>query len=214
MSDAPRRVSAVVLAAGASTRLGVPKQLIEFRGESLVRRAARAAREAGASPVIVVLGADAASIAQALGGLSSTITVTNERWCDGLASSLATGIREAQRLDAECDGALVTTADQPLVDGAALRRLLDAFGDGARLVAAEYSGTIGAPAVIGREHFDTLLALEGDAGAGRWLRAKGDAVRRVPLLEAAVDIDTAEDAALLASLANSTSGSPALSELA
>jgi CTP:molybdopterin cytidylyltransferase MocA len=68
--------------------------------------------------------------------------------------------------------------------------------------------------VIGREHFDTLLTLEGDAGAGRWLRAKGDAVRRVPLLEAAVDIDTAEDAALLASLANSTSGSPALSELA
>jgi molybdenum cofactor cytidylyltransferase len=213
LSDA-WRVAAVVLAAGASTRLGVPKQLIEFRGEPLVRRAARAAGEAGASPVIVVLGADAASVAQAVGGLASTATVTNEQWHEGLASSLATGIREAQRLDAECDGALLTTSDQPLVDGPALRQLLDAFGDGARLVAAEYSGTIGVPAVIGREHFDALLALEGDAGAGRWLRGKGDAVHRIPLLEAAMDIDIAEDAALLASLASCASGSPALSELA
>jgi CTP:molybdopterin cytidylyltransferase MocA len=213
LSDAPRRVAAVVLAAGGSTRLGVPKQLIEFRGASLVRRAVRAAGEAGARPVIVVLGADAASIAQALDGLSST-AVTNERWRDGLASSLAAGIREAQRLDAHCDGALLTTADQPLVDGAALRGLLGAFGEGARLVAAEYSGTIGAPAVIGREHFDALLALEGDAGAGRWLRGKGDAVRRIPLPEAAVDIDTAEDAALLASLANGATKSRVLSESA
>lgn len=191
----------MVLAAGGSARLGVPKQLIDFRGEPLVRRAARAAGDAGAAPVIVVLGADAAEVAHALDGLSFVTTVMNERWRDGLASSLATGIREVQRLDARAEGALIATADQPLVNAAALRRLLDAFGDGARLVAAEYCGTIGVPAVIGREHFDALLALEGDAGAGRWLRGKGDAVRRVPLLEAAVDIDTVEDAAMLASFA-------------
>jgi molybdenum cofactor cytidylyltransferase len=202
LSDAPRRLAAVVLAAGASTRLGVPKQLIEFRGERLVRRAARATGEAGASPVIVVLGADAATIAQELEGLPFTATVTNEHWRDGLARSLATGIGEVQRVDARADGVLITTADQPLVTGDALRRLLDAYCEGARLVAAEYSGTIGVPAVIGREHFDALLALEGDAGAGRWLRGKGDAVRRIPLLEAAVDIDTVEDTAMLAALAN------------
>jgi CTP:molybdopterin cytidylyltransferase MocA len=195
-------VAAVVLAAGGSTRLGVPKQLIQFRGEPLVRRAARAATDAGASVVIVVLGADAIGIAQALDGLSITATVTNEQWRDGLASSLVTGIREVQRVDARSDGVLITTADQPLVTGNALRQLVDAFYEGARLVAAEYSRTIGVPAVIGREHLDALLALEGDTGAGRWLRTKGDAVRRIPLLEAAVDIDTAEDAALLAALAN------------
>jgi molybdenum cofactor cytidylyltransferase len=214
LSDAARRVAAVVLAAGASTRLGSPKQLIEFRGEPLVGRASRAASEAGASPVIVVLGADAANIAKALSALSSAVTVTNERWRDGLASSLATGIREAQRLDAHCDGVLITTADQPLIDGLALRRLLDAFDDGASLVAAEYSGTIGVPAVIGREYFEVLLALEGDAGAGRWLRGKGDQVRRIPVAEAAMDIDTAPDAAMLASLVNAGSSSPALSESA
>lgn len=151
--------------------------------------------------MIVVLGADAAEVAHALDGLSFVTTVTNERWRNGLASSLAAGIREVQRLDARAEGALIATADQPLVNAAALRRLLDAFAEGARLVAAEYCGTIGVPAVIGREHFDALLALEGDAGAGRWLRGKGDTVRRVPLLEAAVDIDTVEDAAMLASFA-------------
>jgi CTP:molybdopterin cytidylyltransferase MocA len=202
LSDALRRVSAVVLAAGGSTRLGIPKQLIEFRGEPLVRRAAKAAGDAGAGAVIVVVGADEAGIARALEGVSLTTTVANDQWRHGLASSLATGIREVERLDAPSDGVMIMTADQPLVSSAALRRLLDAFYEGARLVAAEYSGTIGVPAVIGREHFDALLALDGDAGAGRWLSAKGDAVRRVPLLEAAVDIDTAEDAALLAGLAS------------
>ena len=200
MSDVPRRVAAVVLAAGDSTRLGVPKQLIEFRGTSLVRAAAIAAGDAGASVVIVVLGASAPSVAQALEGLPHIATVSNDRWRDGLASSLATGIREVLRLDARCDGVLITMADQPLVNSESLRRVLNAFDSQTRLVAAEYSGTIGVPAVIGREHLDALLLLEGDAGAGRWLRGLGDAVRRIPLPEAALDIDTAEDLALLAAL--------------
>jgi CTP:molybdopterin cytidylyltransferase MocA len=201
LSSTSGRVAAIVLAAGGSTRLGVPKQLIEFRGEPLVRRAARSAGDAGAVPVIVVVGAEAANTILALNGLSFTSTIFNEQWPAGLASSLVTGIRELQQLDARADGALITTADQPLVDGTALRRLLNAFTQGARLVAAEYSATIGVPAVIGREHFDALLALEGDAGAGRWLRGMGDTVHGIPLIEAAVDIDTAEDAALLTSFA-------------
>jgi molybdenum cofactor cytidylyltransferase len=197
------RVAAVVLGAGGSARLGVPKQLIEFRGEPLVRRAAGVAADAGAAPVIVVVGAEAADTILALNGLSFTSTVLNAQWRTGLASSLVTGIRELQQLDARADGVLIVTADQPLVTAAALGRLLDAFAGGSRLVAAEYSATVGVPAVIGREHFDALLALEGDAGAGRWLRGKGDAVRRITLPEAALDIDTAEDAALLDSLSES-----------
>jgi molybdenum cofactor cytidylyltransferase len=197
MPDAPRRVAAVVLAAGASTRLGVPKQLIEFRGKSLVRAAAIAAVDAGASVVIVVLGAAAPSVAQALEGESHVTTVLNDQWRDGLASSLATGIREVLRLDARCDGVLITMADQPLVNSESLRRVLNALDSHTRLAAAEYSGTIGVPAVIGREYLDALLLLEGDAGAGRWLRGLGDAVRRIPMPEAALDIDTAKDLVLL-----------------
>jgi CTP:molybdopterin cytidylyltransferase MocA len=194
-------VAAVVLAAGGSRRLQAPKQLLEFRGEPLVRRAARAALVAGATPVIVVLGASAAEIARALEGVPELSLTTNDGWGDGLASSIVAGVREVMRLDARADGVLITTADQPLVDEAALGRLLSAFDQRARLVAADYSGTIGVPAVIGCEHFDALLGLTGDAGAGRWLRERIDVVTRVAMPEAAVDIDTTQDSALLASLA-------------
>ena len=144
---------------------------------------------------------EAASITRALDGVPSLAIVTNERWRDGLAASLVAGMHEVQRLDARAEAVLITTVDQPLVSATELRRLLAGFDDAHRLVAAEYAGTIGVPAVIGCEHFAALLALDGDAGAGRWLREQGDAVRRVRMEKAAVDIDTAEDAVQLASRA-------------
>jgi molybdenum cofactor cytidylyltransferase len=201
VSERERRVAAVVLAAGASTRLGRPKQLLEFRGETLVARAAAEARRAGADPIIVVLGAEAREIALALSGIQGITAIVNNRWASGLSSSLATGVREAVRLDGACDGVLITLSDQPLVDDTALRALLDAFEDGARVVAAEYGGTVGVPAVIGREHFGALLEITGDSGAGRWLRDRMDEVRRVPMPAAAMDIDRAEDSERLAALA-------------
>jgi molybdenum cofactor cytidylyltransferase len=179
----------------------MPKQLIEFRGEPLVRRAARAATDAGASPVVVVLGAGAPEVARSLAGVDGVSLAVNESWADGLSSSLAMGIREIQRLCETCDAVLITAADQPLVGAQALRALLDAFAKGARLVAAEYSETIGVPAIIGSEHFPALLRLDGDSGAGRWLRGRASEVVRVSMPEAAVDIDTAEDRALLATIA-------------
>lgn len=192
MSDHARRIAAVILAAGGSSRLGAAKQLVEFRGEPLVRRAVRTALDAGASTAIVVLGARAVEVRDALAGLANVHTVMNERWVEGLASSLSLGVREAARREPRCDGVLIATADQPLVRDVALRSLIDQLGE-ARLVAAEYAGTIGVPAVIGREYFAALEALTGDAGAGRWLRAKGAAVTCVPIPDAAVDIDEVED---------------------
>ncbi|HEV7706440.1 MAG TPA: nucleotidyltransferase family protein [Gemmatimonadaceae bacterium] len=200
MSEERPSIAAVVLAAGGSSRLGTPKQLIDFRGEPLVRRAARAAAEAGANPVVVVLGAEATEIARALGGVESVSSIVNDLWQSGLASSLAMGIREAVRISPRCDALLIITGDQPLVSVEALRALLDTFVGDARLVAAEYSGTIGVPAIIGSEHFAAMLALEGDVGAGRWLRSRMSEVVRVPIAEAAFDIDTAEDRALLAGI--------------
>jgi molybdenum cofactor cytidylyltransferase len=194
-------VAAVVLAAGGSTRLGAAKQLVEFRGVPLVRRAAEAAIAADANPVIVVLGARATEVAGALLDLAGVHLELNERWREGLASSLVAGVSAATRLDARCEGVLIIAADQPLVDDAALRSLVEEFRAGARIVAAEYSETIGVPAIVGREHFESLLELDGDAGAGRWLRGRSDEVRRVPMPDAAIDIDGAEDVVRLATLA-------------
>jgi molybdenum cofactor cytidylyltransferase len=99
--------------------------------------------------------------------------------------------------DASCDGVLVTLADQPLVDAAALKRLIAAFDGERRIVASAYDDTVGVPAVFAREHIEDLMRLTGDAGAGSWLRSRPNEVTRVPLGVASLDIDTSSDAARL-----------------
>ncbi|HEY3257782.1 MAG TPA: nucleotidyltransferase family protein [Gemmatimonadaceae bacterium] len=196
MSDTPPRVGCVVLAAGGSTRFGSPKQLLSYEGEPLVRRAVAAAVEAGADPVVVVLGAHPGLVAETLPGLQPVRAVVNRSWESGLASSLNAGLREITD-DGSCDGVLVMLADQPLVDAASLRQLLSAFDSDHRLVAAEYAGVVGVPAVFGKEYFGELMELTGDAGAGAWLRERSTEVTRIPMSHAAVDIDTPSDAVRL-----------------
>ena len=186
-------IGALILAAGGSKRLGSPKQLVMRDGETLVRRAAKAASAAGARPVMVVLGADAAQVSPELAKLRHVRTVINEHWATGLASSLATGLRALMEI-AGCDAVLVMLADQPMVDAPALRKLIAAFNREHRIVAAAYAGTVGVPAIFGCEHVRDLMRLTGDRGAGQWLRSHPDKVTTVSLPEAEVDVDTMTDA--------------------
>lgn len=190
------RIGAVVLAAGGSQRLGVPKQLLLYEGEPLLRRAVLAVRDSGAAPVVVVLGAEADRIAPVLGDITVVRTITNYDWTTGLASSLAVGLKALLEAG-DSDGVLVTLADQPLVDAASLGKLLDAFDGEHRIVASAYDGIIGVPAVFAQEHLTELMALTGDAGAGSWLRSRADTVTSIPLSAAATDVDTPSEAAEL-----------------
>lgn len=177
-------VAAVVLAAGASRRLGEPKQLVRLGGETLLERAVREAREAGCSPVIVVLGAN---YVQVLTGcsLGDVVTVINDQWEEGMGSSIRLGVQACQNVFAEAEGLIVMTCDQPAVTGGYLMRLI-ADRD---LKASRYAGRTGVPAYFPKEHFDTLLALSGDAGARELLRD----VRYVELPGGELDVDTAEE---------------------
>lgn len=188
-----RRIGAIILAAGPSTRLGYPKQLIEHEGEALVRRAAAAALDAGARPVLVVVGASSEEVSNALEGLDGVKTLHNEKWESGLASSLSAGLA-ALNADKAITGALVMVVDQPLVDANALRRLMTGFDEAHRIVASAYDDIVGVPVVIGSEHFAALMNLKGDEGAGRWLRARLPDVTQVDVASASVDIDTPADA--------------------
>jgi len=182
-----------VLAAGASSRFGSPKQLVEVEGEPLVRKSAKAALAAGATHVFVVLGASARRIAPALENVAGVSAIENANWQSGLSSSLAVGLRAVIDLTT-ADGALVTLADQALIDGSALALLVAGFDATHRVVASSYDGVIGVPALFGREFLEELTTFHGDAGAGAWLRAHAAIVTKVPLAIASLDIDTPHDA--------------------
>lgn len=166
-------------------------------GQPLVRRAVYSARDAGAYQIIVVVGALAESVIAAVGDLTNVAFALNRDWKSGLASSLAVGIAAAKRI--RLDGVLVATTDQPLVATASLRKLIDTFESGRRIVASAYDNIVGVPAVFGTEHFDDLMKLEADEGAGRWLRTRPNEVTTIAIDNASIDIDTPADVTRLLS---------------
>jgi CTP:molybdopterin cytidylyltransferase MocA len=187
-------IACVVLAAGGSSRFGAAKQLQQLSGETLAHRAARAVIECSLSPIVFVTGADRKAVEESVADLDSLVVVHNNQWQSGLASSIATGLGALEQYSA-IDGVVITLADQPLVTSASLNRLIDAFDTDHRIVASGYNETAGVPVVIGSEHISDLSMLEGDRGAGAWIRQRLESVTVIPMPEAAADIDTVRDLA-------------------
>ncbi|MDB5312399.1 MAG: 4-diphosphocytidyl-2C-methyl-D-erythritol synthase [Gemmataceae bacterium] len=185
-------VAVVVLAAGGSSRMGRPKQLLPFCGRSLLRHSTRVALDAACGPVFVVLGARADQFVQEISGLPVTVVV-NPDWERGPGTSVRAGV-EAVEADPGTWALVVTVCDQPLVSGLDIRRLIEAGqGTGRPMAAAEYSGSIGVPAFFARSCFSDLRGLEPAACAKRLLARRPDEVAVVTLPTAAIDLDTPDD---------------------
>jgi len=188
-----RRVAAVVLAAGRSTRMGGPNKLIaEIAHRPLVRIAAEEALASRAKPVIVVTGHQRPEVEQALAGLPVTI-VHNPDFAQGLGTSLRTGIAA---VPPEADAAIVCLGDMPHVDAGLIDRLIGAFDParGALVVVPTFEGKRGNPVLWSRRFFPDLMAVEGDVGARHLIGRYPEAVVEVAVDDrgAFVDIDTPE----------------------
>ncbi len=195
MNERNSGIAAVVLAAGASTRLGRAKQLIEIEGESLLRRTVRAAIEAGCAPLFAVLGCEAERMRRELEGLAAA-AVVNERWADGMGSSLRRGMEAVCAQESLPAGVLLMVCDQPKVTPEHLRKLLaEQGGKESRIAASGYGGKSGVPAAFGRDFFPELLAIKGDRGARAAIRRHPEAVSTVLWPEGAQDVDEPEDLA-------------------
>ncbi len=193
MSSACLPVAAVVLAAGAATRMGKLKQLLFYGGRTFVQHAISQALGAGFDPVIVVVGAEAKAVQAAIAKERVHI-VHNEYWRSGMGSSISAGVKRIQREGFESAAIAITLADQPLVTAEHLRAMRrEVHLSGAAIIAAQYNGTLGVPAIFSRRMFGALLELPPDAGARQLLRQPSLPVKAFPLPEAAMDVDTPDD---------------------
>lgn len=187
---------AVILAAGASTRLGQPKQLLTIEEETFVDRAVRMAAAAGASPVFVVLGANADMI-QSSAKLTGATIVVNDAWAEGMASSIRCSIDAICKHLPLAEGVLILACDQPSVTTEHLTYLIAASMRERRIAASFYAGRFGIPAVFPSSEFPNLLRLTGDKGARELLRKNSESVTGIAFAAGEMDVDTPADLAKL-----------------
>jgi len=178
-------VAAVILAAGASRRMGTPKQLLRWGDTTLLGRAVAAARDSACSTVHVVLGAFRERIAPSVGAR----VILNADWEEGLSSSFRAAARTVR-----ADAALFLPVDLPFITG----KIIDRFVDAPErihcpIIASEFDGQVGTPALFASSVFPELLQLKGDAGARPVIAADPGRVYRLPVPEAAADVDTPQN---------------------
>lgn len=189
----PFHFGAVILAAGASTRMGEPKQLLRLDGRTLLRRTVDTVLASPAWPVVVVLGAHAEAIRPEVAQLP-VLVVDNPDWAEGLASSIRAGLRVIDSFSLSLEAALLVLCDQPGLSADTLTRLAgEHHRTGRSMVAARYDDHPGPPALFARRHFHELLELHGAGGARPLFARHADALATVDFPELAADLDTPAD---------------------
>ncbi|GGM82299.1 hypothetical protein GCM10010967_12450 [Dyadobacter beijingensis] len=183
----------IILAAGNSSRLGEPKQLLAFEGKTLIRRITEAALAVAASHVWVVTGANAAPIEAELAGLPCRFAF-NADWQEGMSASIKTGISAMQSQHPDINGAILAVSDQPFVTAALLEELFQtAVQKQAGIVACAYAGAPGTPAFFSAEYFPALLQLTGAEGAKKLFKRYQNDLSTIPFPQGEIDIDTKQD---------------------
>jgi molybdenum cofactor cytidylyltransferase len=197
------KTGALILAAGESSRLGQPKQLIQFRGKSLVRRMVYAARKARCSPTVAVIGSDREEVERELKA-EGAIIVENQNWRLGIGTSIRAGVQVLIDNVPDVEAIVLLVCDQPAVDARAIARLITLREKTKRaIVASRYANTLGVPALFDRSCFQELLALDNGTGAKTVILSNRERVTEFPFPEGKIDIDTLDDYEKLLSASSS-----------
>ena len=190
MNSASDKVYAIILAAGGSSRLGRPKQLLEWRKRSLLAHSILNVQALLGEKIVVVLGAHATAIQSAV-DLDGVSVIINPDWREGIASSIRAGINA---LPVSASAALFVLCDQPLVNSTHLQKLLSGRqGNADKIIASQYHHSVGVPALFPASFFEHLLSLSGDRGAKPLMLQFETSLLKIPLPEAELDVDRQED---------------------
>lgn len=186
-------VGAVILAAGSSSRMGSPKQALQFEGRSLLRRATSAAVDTACDPVVVVTGAHAELCRRELDGLEVR-EAFNPDWETGMASSIRSGIEALLNVEPDVAAVVLLLCDQPHVTVDVISCLVAAHqATGRPVIASAYGGSFGVPALFSRILFAELTQLEGMSGAKEIIKKHASEAHFLPFPEGEVDVDTPQD---------------------
>jgi molybdenum cofactor cytidylyltransferase len=192
-----RSCAAIILAAGPSSRLGQPKQLLQLNDESLLRRTTRMAIESGCAPVYVVIGSHSGLTARELNELTA-IAVINPDWIHGIASSIKCGLNSLLALKPVPSNVMLLVCDQPKLTSDMLCHLIEVHTRStAPITASQYAGTLGVPAIFSEALYPELKNLEGQHGAKRVISKYLAVVNVVSFPGGAFDIDTPAQILLL-----------------
>lgn len=183
----------IILAAGSSSRLGRPKQLLEYNKSTLLRNTVSEAVKVPDSFVIVVTGANKDIIEKELNSAQITACF-NPEWESGMASSIVKGLNEALNLNPDCGQCIFAVCDQPFVTHFIFENLINEYHKtGKGIIASSYSETLGTPVLFRQKYFDELLDLKGQEGAKKLIKKYAEDTASIPFEKGNIDIDTEED---------------------
>jgi molybdenum cofactor cytidylyltransferase len=183
-------IAIIILAAGASTRMHLPKQLLPHGRKNLLQHIIDEAAKSKAGSIFFVLGANAAQIQKSICAEKAHM-VMNESWPEGMSSSIRAGIAA---LPQSVDAAIISLCDQPLLSSVVFDGLIDTFASsGKSIVASEYDASPGVPVLFARKHFSELAALQGDSGARKIIQSHREDAAFVQFVGGSIDLDTPDE---------------------
>lgn len=191
--DIHQNSSIIILAAGESSRLGSPKQLLPYAGSTLLQHSIDVAHASAVETTIVILGANADLISSAINNTKIKVVIHNE-WKEGLASTIRFGLNLITTMNPLTEVLIFMVADQPFTTTALLNQLLDTHRThGSKIVACKYEDSFGTPVLFHNSFFPELLQLKGDVGAKSLVRKYLNETAFVPFSKGHIDIDTIDD---------------------
>lgn len=192
-----KNVGVVILAAGSSSRLGQPKQLIKFKNKPLLQNIIDNSQVLTFAAKVLILGAHAEEIKKNI-NTGEYVVFINEEWEEGIASSIRKGVICSLQIQPDLEHILFLLSDQPFVTSELIQELLDThIQQGKIITGCGYNDTIGVPAIFSKQLFQELSLLEGDRGAKVLIKKHPDKVGFIPFDLGSVDVDEPEDYAKL-----------------
>ncbi len=193
MQSLSPKVGLVILAAGASTRLGQPKQLLMYKGRSLLSHAVEVAIASLCQPIVVVLGYLAEQLQLELAEYPVQIA-QNRSWIEGMGTSISVGVQALTELPTNIEAVILMVCDQPFVSAELLNHLVTQYtSTNCQIVASAYGATRGVPALFSQTQFLELISLNADQGAKQIIKRQKDKLIEVPFPAGEIDIDTLDD---------------------